>query len=234
MKRINKIGPAILGGFATPPLLDITHLDALLTSSVSIVDTRPADQFAAGLIPNAINIPFNKSFNTWAGWLLPYSADVYLIADASDVEAMVRDLAMIGIDRVAGYFSTDIVREWRAAGRTLDTIAQRTPADVAAMTADSEVTVLDVRGASEYEAGHLPGVRNIPVGYLTEHLDELPRETPLVLHCQGGARSAIAASVLRANGFANVLNMTGGFAAWEGAGLPTERGAAGAAVVAAL
>jgi len=229
MKRINKIGPAILGGFAKPALLDITHLDALLTSSVSIVDTRPADQFAAGLIPGSINIPFNKSFNTWAGWLLPYSADVYLIADDSDVEAMVRDLAMIGIDRVAGYFSTDIVREWRAAGRTLDTIAQRTPADVSAMTADAKVMVLDVRGASEYEAGHLPGVRNIPVGYLTEHLDELPRETPLVLHCQGGARSAIAASVLRAHGFANVLNMTGGFAAWESAGLPTERGAAIAA-----
>jgi hydroxyacylglutathione hydrolase len=231
MKRINKLGPAILGGFAHPARLDLAHLDALLTSGAPIVDTRPAEEFAAGLIPGTINIPFNKSFNTWAGWLLPYTSDVYLIADEGDVDAMVRDLALIGIDRVSGYFSTEVVREWLAAGRTLNTIAQRTPSDVAAMTADPQVTVLDVRGATEFEAGHLPGARNIPVGYLTDHLAELPRDTPLVLHCQSGARSAIAGSVLGAHGFANVLNMTGGFVAWAGAGLPVEHGAVATAAL---
>jgi len=88
-----------------------------------------------------------------------------------------------------------------------------------------EAAVLDVRGRAEWEAGHLPGVANVPVGYLTEHLDELPRDRPLVVHCQAGARSAIAASVLQAHGFDNVVNLTGGYAAWARQALPVERGA---------
>ena len=88
---------------------------------------------------------------------------------------------------------------------------------------DGEVSVLDVRGAAEWEAGHLPGVPNIPVGYLTDRLDEIPRGRPLVVHCQGGARSAIAASVLQANGFENVISLPGGYAAWQAGGNPVER-----------
>jgi hydroxyacylglutathione hydrolase len=86
-----------------------------------------------------------------------------------------------------------------------------------------EVAVVDVRGRAEWEAGHLPGVENVPLGYLTDRLDLMPRDKPLVLQCQGGARSAIAASVLRAKGFDNVVNLTGGFAAWQNAGLPVDR-----------
>ena len=223
MKRINRMGPAIFGAVSRPAPLDLTHLDALLTSGTPIVDTRAADVFAAGLIPGMINIPLNKSFSTWAGWLLPYSTDAYVIVDSEDVDTVVRDLAMIGLDRVAGYFPTSVISEWTDAGRSLDVIVQRTPAQVAAMMDDARVTVVDVRGATEYDAGHLRGVRNIPVGHLADHLPELPRDTPLVLHCQSGARSSIGASVLRAHGFANVINMTGGFGAWDAAGLPVER-----------
>ncbi len=85
------------------------------------------------------------------------------------------------------------------------------------------VTELDVRAADEWESGHLPGVANIPLGYLTERLDEVPRGSPLVTQCQGGGRSAIAASILKAHGFATVRNLAGGFAAWKAAGLPVER-----------
>ena len=75
--------------------------------------------------------------------------------------------------------------------------------------------MLDVRGQAEWTAGHLPDVANIPLGYLTDRLTEIPRDKPLVLHCQAGARSAIAASLLRMHGFDNVLNLSGGFADWE-------------------
>ena len=77
---------------------------------------------------------------------------------------------------------------------------------------------------AEWEAGHLPGVENLPLGYLADRLDEIPRERPVVVHCQGGARSAIAASVLQAHGFRNVVNLPGGFADWEAGGNPVERG----------
>ena len=233
MKRINKLGPAILGGFHRPPQLSASAIDALLHDGAPMVDTRPADVAAVGMLPGTINIPLNRSFNTWAGWLLPYDRDVFLIVsedDAEDaVDTAVRDLAMIGIDRVAGWSSATVINAWAHEGKELIAIPQRTPLEVSAQQAHGEVTVLDVRGAAEYDAGHLPGVRNIPVGYLTAHLDELPRDMPLVVHCQGGARSAIAASLLQANGFTNVINMTGGFAAWSAAGLPVERTGAGMA-----
>ncbi len=86
-----------------------------------------------------------------------------------------------------------------------------------------EIAVLDVRGRTEWEAGHIPGVENIPVGYLTDRLDEIPQDRPLVVHCQGGGRSAIAASLLRSKGFDNVINLGGGYGEWQAVGNPTER-----------
>jgi hydroxyacylglutathione hydrolase len=121
-------------------------------------------------------------------------------------------------------FGADTLVAWSSNGHALATVAQRTPAEVAEMLSRGEVAVVDVRGRTEWEAGHLPGVPNIPVGYLAERLDELPTDRPLVVHCQGGARSAIAASVLQARGLTNVVNLVGGYAAWEQAGLPVASG----------
>ena len=88
-----------------------------------------------------------------------------------------------------------------------------------------DVKVVDVRGASEWEAGHLPGVPNIPLASFSERLKEVPVDLPLVVHCQSGARSAIASSVLLANGFKDVLNLTGGYKAWIRARKASESGA---------
>jgi hydroxyacylglutathione hydrolase len=227
MKRINKEGPRILGGLPRPVRLPAPQLEPLVRQGAPVVDTRPAAAFAEGHVPGTINLPLNPGFTTWAGWLLPYDRDVYLLVDGAGcehcVETAVRDLAMIGLDRVAGVFGADVLDAWTAAGRALATVAQTTPAEAAAMIARGEAAVVDVRGRAEWEAGHLPGVPNIPVGYLAERLAELPTDRPLVVHCQGGARSAIAASVLQARGFTNVVNLVGGYAAWQQAGLPVTR-----------
>ncbi len=223
MKRINKLGPALLGGFHRPPPLALAALTDVLAGGAIVVDSRTSAAFAEGFITGTINIPLNKSFNTWAGWLLPYDRDFYLIADdESSTLTAVRDLAMIGLDRVAGYATAGVLAEFSSSGGVLRAMPQRTVSAVAVDLAAGRVSVVDVRGATEYAAGHLPGVSNIPLGYLTEHLGDLPTATPLVLHCQGGGRSAIAASVLSARGFANVINMTGGYAAWSAEGLPVE------------
>jgi hydroxyacylglutathione hydrolase len=216
----------VLGGFRRPERLPPSRIAALLESGALVVDTRAAADFAAGHVPGTINIPLNRSFTTWAGWLVPYGHDFYLVVDDRDpraVDEAVRDLAMIGLDRVAGYFGIGVVAEWAAGGRALETVPQIGPGELAERLGGGDVAVVDVRGRSEWEAGHLPGVGNIPVGYLTQRLAELPRDRPLVLHCQSGARSAIAASVLRAKGLTNVVNLAGGFAEWQRAGHPVER-----------
>ncbi|HEU0079974.1 MAG TPA: rhodanese-like domain-containing protein, partial [Longimicrobiaceae bacterium] len=233
MKRINRDGPRVLGGLRRPQRLPETRLAGVLEEGAPVVDARSAAEFAAGHVPGTMNIPLNRSFTTWAGWLVPYDRDFYLLLDDAGpraVDEAVRDLAMIGLDRVAGYFGVEAVGAWAAEGRELQTVPQITAAELAERLRDGSSAVLDVRGAAEWEAGHLPGVENIPVGYLADRLDEVPRDRPLVLQCQAGARSAIAASVLQAKGFRNVVNLAGGYADWQAGGHPEERGAAAAAL----
>jgi hydroxyacylglutathione hydrolase len=233
MKRINREGPPVLGGFPAPRQLPPDRLDATLASGALVIDTRPAAEFARGHVPGTINIPLNRSFSTWAGWLVPYDRDFHLIvAESCDGCADIagRELAMIGLDRVAGWFRSDALDTWTIGGGTLETIPQMAADEVHERMKSGDVAVLDVRGRSEWIAGHVPGVPNIPVGHLTERLSEVPRDRPLVVHCQSGARSAIAASVLRAHGFDNVINMTGGYADWNARGNPVERESEGAAI----
>lgn len=232
MKRINREGPRVLGGLRRPQRLPETRLAGVLEEGAVVVDARSAAEFAAGHVPGTISVPLNRSFTTWAGWLVPYDRDFHLLLDDADprrLDEAVRDLAMIGLDRVAGHFGGEAVDAWAAEGRELQAVPQITPAELAERMRGGSVAVLDVRGAAEWEAGHLPGVANIPVGHLAGRLDEIPRDRPLVLQCQAGARSAIAAGVLQAKGFGDVVNLVGGFAAWQAGGHPVERGAAEAA-----
>ncbi|CAN5918805.1 MBL fold metallo-hydrolase [soil metagenome] len=225
MKRINKEGPRILGEVRRPAHLPHARLASLLNDDAFVIDTRPAEQYATRNIAGTINIPLGKSFTTWAGWLARYDRDVFLIVDdtrSTAVDEAVRDLAMIGLDRVAGYLDADVMDAWVAAGGELGSIPQISVTELAARRASSHLAVLDVRGRSEWETGHLPGVENIPVGHLVERLAELPHDRPLVVHCQSGARSAIAASVRRAQGMTNVINLSGGFAEWQACGQPVE------------
>ena len=223
MKRINRDGPPVLGGFQEPKQLPAEELGKTLDADALVIDTRPALVFARGHVPGTINIPLGKSFNTWAGWLVPYDRNFYLIADDAHAAEAARDLAMIGLDRVVGYFPSFAVAMWASGGRKLDTVAQEDSSRLTARMKTGRVSVIDVRARSEWEAGHLPGVPNIPLGHLAERLAEIPADRPVVVQCQSGARSAIAASLLQARGVKDVVNLTGGFVGWEAAGNPVER-----------
>ena len=230
MKRINRDGPRVLGGLVPPPAMHASELAEVLERRDVVVDTRAAEVFAAGHLPGTINIPLNRSFTNWAGWLLPYDTDFYIIVPHAGrmLDEVVRDLAMIGLDRIAGWFAADAVREWGAT-HSLQTIRQVRPAELEADWRSGAVTVLDVRARSEWEEGHLPGVTNIPLGELGDRLAKIPADRPLVLHCQGGGRSSIAASLLQAHGLPNPVNLAGGFTAWRAAGLPVQKEDAGVA-----
>jgi hydroxyacylglutathione hydrolase len=222
MKRINREGPRILGGLPYPRRT--VRTDGL------IIDTRTAADFATGHIPGALNIPMNDRFTTWAGWLVPYDREVFLLVDHAAcphcVETAVRDLAMIGLDRVAGILGMETLAAWKAAGGRLSSVVKTTTTETGGMLERGEATVIDVRGRAEWAAGHLPGAMNIPLGELSERLGEVPADRPVIVQCQSGARSAIAASVLQALGRANVRDLVGGIEAWQRAGFTVVNGKA--------
>lgn len=224
MKRMNKEGPRLLHGLPRPARLAPERLPQVLGAGGFVIDARPASDHARGHVPGTLNIPFNTAFTTWAGSLAPYDRDLYLVlADVGKADEAVRDLTTIGLDRIAGVFGPEALSAWTAAGCALGTIGRIDSAGLARRLRDGGATVVDVRGRAEWEAGHLPGVANIPLGELADRLDELPPAGPLVVHCQGGSRSAIAASLLRSLGKEEVMNLSGGYVEWERAGLPTER-----------
>lgn len=225
MKRINRVGPRVLGGrFPEPRKADRASLERALAVHAAVIDTRPAEEFAKGHVPGTINVPLNKSFSNWAGWLVKYDVDIHLIAaDAAAAKRAVRELAMIGLDRVAAWHATEVVEEWKAKGGTLGTVRKTDAEALAPRLARGEVHVLDVRNASEYAAGHIPGAQHIPVGHLAERLKEIPRDKPLVVQCQSGGRSAIATSVLQQLGVTGAEDMRGGYTAWVAAGNKVER-----------
>lgn len=223
MKRLNKEGPRILHGFPRPELLDLHALDRRLHEGALVVDARPASDFAMAHVPGTVNIPLNLSFTTWAGWIVPFTSDFYLIVDdraPRAVDTAVRDLAMIGLDRCAGYFDAVVVDQWSAAGRRPGTVPQITVGDLRESLARGAVTLVDVRNQDEWTAGHIAGARHIPLGYLADRMDEIPRTKPIVVHCAAGGRSSIGASILRSRGVEQVINLVGGIGEWQKANLP--------------
>jgi hydroxyacylglutathione hydrolase len=219
MKRVNKEGPAILNGFHMPSRLDDGRLAELLARKALVIDTRPAAEYAKRHTPGTINIPLTTSFVTWAGWLVS-TDEFYLIVDeataAMRLPEVARSLALIGLDRIAGYFDPSAVRGVAA-------IPQVTAAELASQLND--VTIVDVRGASEWATGHIQGAKHIPLGYLAQRAGEIAPGTTVVLQCQSGSRSLIAASVLERLGFTHLLNLSGGITEWAAAGLPVTEGA---------
>jgi hydroxyacylglutathione hydrolase len=226
MKQLNKSGPRILGGLKLPPLLDFSALPSVRSTKHEapvVVDLRTAADFAAGHIPGALSMPLNKSFTTWAGSLLPYDKDVHLIfpdRDAAGLKEAVRDLALIGLDRIAGYWTVDAIEWWRDQGKALATVATMSVDELAKTNGR---VVIDVRARSEWDAGHLPDAIHIPLPELESRLAEVPTDRPIVMQCQGGGRSMIASSLLQAHGIEEVTNLTGGYGAWVKAGHPTKK-----------
>ena len=223
MKRLNRDGPPPLGERKTPPRLEASELKSALMRKELVVDLRRADDFAARHVPSTISIPLTRAFAGYAGWVLPYDRDLYLLTGGTDDSAVQRalsELAMIGIDRVVGWFGPEALSLWSEHGETVAS-SQIVPADVAGRISDGAL-IVDVRAPSEYRSGHIAGSLNVPLGRLVSQMGDRPRTQPVVLVCESGSRSAIGASLLTAAGFTNVTNLTGGISGWRREGLPLE------------
>jgi len=222
MKRLNRDGMPILGDLPKPRELTPEQFQRKLKEGALLVDTRDKLAFAGGHIHGAINLPDNKNFSTWAGWLLPYDQELILLAGEERVPELVARLVRIGLDRVVGYIPS---LEGYTEGE-LETVSQISAAEAKQRWERGEVAVLDVRGADEYQAGHVPGALNIHAGRVMNHLGAIPKDKPVVVHCLGGDRSSTAISALMAAGFTNLINLTGGIRAWQGERFPLEKGPA--------
>lgn len=220
MKKLNKVERNVLAGLPQPARLDMVQLKQILAEGVPVIDTRRINEYAAAHIPGTINIPQDKSFTNWAGWLLNYDQPFYLITGDDMIEQTVHDLIYIGLDNIGGYFDPSVVAAW---SEPLQSYGVTTPQEIAGQILSGEVAVLDVRGLSEWNEGHLPGAQHIMLGYLPKRIAELPRNKPIVVQCRSGNRSAIGASLLQARGFTEVMNLAGGYRDWATAGLPVER-----------
>jgi hydroxyacylglutathione hydrolase len=146
----------------------------------------------------------------------------FIVDDVTEAQRLelVRQLALIGFDRVAGVFSADAVQRAATRGAALATVPQITPADLAPQVAAADVQVVDVRSANEWRSGHIQSAMHVPLGELPDRLDEIPRDRPVIVHCQAGTRSVIAASVFERGGRRRVVNLVGGLDAWQDAGFP--------------
>jgi hydroxyacylglutathione hydrolase len=216
MKQLNQAGPALLGDLLAPEHLNAHGISALLEEGALIVDTRPADAYADAHIPGTINIPFNRSFINWAGWLVSHEQPFYVIVgdEPGRPREVARALHLIGLDHVGGYFGAEAVASTHGLARPVETRQMDIP-ELASALARGDVTVVDVRSETEWDHGHIPGARHVPLGHLVERLPDLPTDRPIVVQCQSGGRSAIAASLLQRAGVKDVMNLHGGYAAWE-------------------
>ena len=175
-----------------------------------VLDTRDKDAFAQAHIPGAIFIGIDDNFAPWVGALIPdLQQPIVFLADEGREEEVVTRLSRVGYDNTLGYLKGGI-ESWKKAGRETDYIKEISAEDFAKVY-DENFHLLDVRKESEYDSQHIEGAENFPLDFINKNMNKLDRNTPYYLYCQGGYRSMITASILKARGFEKLVNIKGGF-----------------------
>jgi hydroxyacylglutathione hydrolase len=219
--EINRTGAANLSDL--PPLRAIApaELKSLLEQAEVALDVRAGDEFAAGHVPGSVNIALSGQFASWAGTVLGLTAHPVLIAssDQQVEEARVR-LARVGIEVLDGYLAGG-VRGWRQAGYPVAALAQITAHELELKLQSNGLQVLDVRRAPEWEAGHIETAIWWPLDNFRVSPPELDQQAAIAVHCKSGYRSMIACSLLARAGYKKIINVIGGFDAWQQANLPS-------------
>jgi hydroxyacylglutathione hydrolase len=205
--EVNRRGPALLD---KPPALAPLHPDrvaALLAAGAELIDVRPVPDFAAGHVPGSLSIQLRDVFATWLGWLAPADRPIIVVRNADqDPVEILWQAAKVGYDNLAGELAGG-VEAWLAAGKSTMAVPL-TGVD----RIDGE-SVLDIRQAAEFSAGHLPGASHVELGDLPEGAAELP-DAPMVVMCGHGERAMTAASLLERAGHADVTVLIGGPDDW--------------------
>lgn len=184
-----------------------------------MLDTRNPEVFAEGFVPNSINIGLNGQFAPWVGALIPdVKQQLLLITEPGMEEESIKRLARVGYDFVIGFLDGGI-NAWKGAGFETDSVGRITAEELEKQF-NAETVLIDVRKPGEFAAEHVDGAKSIPLDFMNNYLSEFPKDKHIILHCAGGYRSMIAASILKARGWDNLVDVIGGFGAIAKTSIP--------------
>lgn len=184
-----------------------------------VLDTRDANTFARGFIPGSINIGISGSFAVWVGTLVKdIGQEILIVAEKGREEEVVTRLARVGYDHALGYLDGGF-EAWKSAGLPVDTIPSISAAEFARREAENPaIHILDVRKNSEYNSEHIVNAENAPLDYIDDSMARVNKNLTYYVHCAGGYRSMVFASILKAKGYNNLINVEGGFPAIKNTG----------------
>jgi rhodanese-related sulfurtransferase len=183
-----------------------------------ILDTRDAQTFAKGFIPNSINIGIDGNFAPWIGALIPdIKQQILIVADPGREEEVVTRLSRVGYDYSIGYLDGGF-DSWIKSGKETDSIESISADELSQRQQNQDVDVIDVRKSSEYLSEHMIDATNAPLDTINESMQLLDKEKTYYIHCAGGYRSMIFTSILRARGYDNLIDVKGGFKAIKDSG----------------
>lgn len=184
-----------------------------------ILDTRDPQVFAAGFVPNSINIGIDGQFAPWVGAMIPdIKQQILLVTDEGREEEVITRLARVGYDYTIGYLKGGF-NAWKEAGMETDHIRSIDAVELAGILKKEAVTIVDVRKRSEFVSEHLVEAENAPLDFINDSMTGIDKDKTVYIHCAGGYRSMIFNSILRARGYANLVDVKGGFKALKESGL---------------
>lgn len=199
--------------------LGLEDFAAKMQDGVQVMDVRIPDEFEMGFIPGSMNVGLNGQYAIWAGTLLNVHEPLLLVCPEGSEEEAVTRLARVGFDNILGYLHGGF-ESWKAAGKQVDMVISITPEELALDYKHSDIEVLDVRKPSEWDTCHLKDATFGSLQDLESTMNELDKNKTWYVHCAGGYRSMIAASMLKAKGFANIKNVYGGWSKIKELDLP--------------
>ena len=220
--KMNKEGyediDTVLESGTTP--LDPEAFEKLANQSGAIIlDVRHQDAFAEGHIPQSIFIGIDGGFAPWVGALIgDVEQPILLVTPEGREEETVTRLARVGFDNTLGCLDGSL-EAWKKAGKATDSVEGIDTTELKTLSEKENLTVFDVRKPGEYLSEHLPDAKSTPLDFINEHMNEFPTGTPFYMHCAGGYRSMIAASILKSRGIHNLIDIKGGFGAIKESGM---------------
>jgi hydroxyacylglutathione hydrolase len=221
--EINRAGAAPLAELPPIPALRPRQLIAKQAGGAIVLDTRPAEHYCRAHIPGSINIGLSGQFATWAGSILGLNTDLVIVSEEKQqVDESRLRLARVGIERVIGYLEGGLAA-WSEEGLAAAQVPQISVDELHRMLGEDagSLQVIDVRRPAEWQEGHVGGAILKPLHKLASTLTDIDPAKPTAVYCKGGYRSAISAGLLERAGFRQVINVTGGFDAWQACRLPS-------------